>query len=114
MNSLIILKYTNCVKGKKYRLSMAAIGAPVRWPGTAISSNSDGTLTVVHEGAGDVYRVIRTIPTFFGGRNMAIEPHAGTLFIAHGNMKMVSTLADLWALRFGWDGLDVARFEVAP
>jgi DNA-binding beta-propeller fold protein YncE len=82
--------------------------------GFVFSSNSDGTLTVVHEGVGDVYRVIRTIPTFFGGRNMAVEPRAGTLFIAHGNMKMVSTLVDLRALRFGWDGLDVARFEVAP
>jgi hypothetical protein len=41
--------------------------------GLVFSSNSDGTLTVV-QGAGDVYSVIRTIPTFYGGRNMAIEP----------------------------------------
>jgi hypothetical protein len=42
---------------------------------------------------------------------MAIDPGAGTLFVAHGNMKLVSGTKDLTQLRFGWDGLDLAVFE---
>jgi DNA-binding beta-propeller fold protein YncE len=75
------------------------------------SANGDGTLTIVSEGEGDRYTVQRTVPTFFGGRNMAIDPGAGTLFVAHGNMKLVSGTKDLTQLRFGWDGLDLAVFE---
>ena len=77
----------------------------------AFSANGDGTLTIVSEGDGDQYAVQRTIPTFFGGRNMAIDPEAGTLFLAHGNMKLMSGTKDLTQLRFGWDGLDLAIFE---
>jgi hypothetical protein len=77
----------------------------------ALSANGDGTLTIISEGDGDRYAVQRTIPTFFGGRNMAIDPEAGTLFIAHGNMKLMSGTKDLTQLRFGWDGLDLAIFE---
>jgi DNA-binding beta-propeller fold protein YncE len=74
----------------------------------AFSANGDGTLTVVSEAEGGKYTVLRTIPTFFGGRNMAIDEKSGTLYIAHGNMKLMSSLKDLAQLRFGWDGLDVA------
>jgi DNA-binding beta-propeller fold protein YncE len=74
----------------------------------AFSANADGTLTVVSQGDNDTYTVQRTVPTFFGGRNMAIDAKTGTLFIAHGNMKLVGGTKDLTQLRFGWDGLDVA------
>lgn len=74
----------------------------------AFSANADGTLTVVSEGDDDTYTVQRTVPTFFGGRNMAIDPKTGTLFIAHGNMKLLTSTKDVSQLRFGWDGLDVA------
>ena len=74
----------------------------------AFSANADGTLTVVSETDKDVYIVQRTVPTFFGGRNMTIDPQTGTLFISHGNMKLLSSTRDVSKLKFGWDGLDVA------
>jgi DNA-binding beta-propeller fold protein YncE len=74
----------------------------------AFSANGDGTLTVISEGDNDTYTVQRIVPTFFGGRNMAIDAKTGTLFIAHGNMKLLSSTRDVSQLRFGWDGLDVA------
>jgi DNA-binding beta-propeller fold protein YncE len=74
----------------------------------AFSANADGTLTVIAQGEGDSYSIQRTIPTFFGGRNMAIDEKSGTLYIAHGNMKLLSSTKDVSQLRFGWDGLDVA------
>jgi hypothetical protein len=30
------------------------------------------------------------------------------LFVAHGNMKLMTGTQDLTKLRFGWEGLDVA------
>jgi DNA-binding beta-propeller fold protein YncE len=77
----------------------------------AMSANGDGTLTVVSEGDGDTYAVQRTIPTFFGGRNATIDAASGMVFIAHGNMKLMSSTKDLAQLRFGWDGLNLAVFK---
>jgi DNA-binding beta-propeller fold protein YncE len=77
----------------------------------AMSANGDGTLTVVSEGDGDSYSVQRTVPTFFGGRNAALDEATGTLFIAHGNMKVMSSMKDPAQLRFGWDGLNLAIFK---
>lgn len=77
------------------------------------SANGDGTLTVIGEDGDSHYRVLRTIPTFFGGRNMTVDPTTGTIFIAHGNMKLESPINQPLVLRFGWDGLDVAMFEPA-
>jgi YVTN family beta-propeller protein len=74
----------------------------------AFAANADGTLTIISETTKDAYAAQRTVPTFFGGRNMAIDEKTGTLFIAHGNMKLLSGTQDLSKLRFGWDGLDVA------
>ncbi|MDB6014853.1 MAG: collagen triple helix repeat domain protein [Gammaproteobacteria bacterium] len=74
----------------------------------AMSANGDGTLTVVAIGADDTYSVKRTVLTYFGGRNAAIDDSTGTLFLAHGNMKLMTGTKDLTKLRFGWDGLDVA------
>jgi DNA-binding beta-propeller fold protein YncE len=77
----------------------------------AMSANGDGTVTVVSEGEGDSYSVQRTVPTFFGGRNAALDEATGMLFIAHGNMKVMSPMKDPTQLRFGWDGLDLAIFK---
>jgi DNA-binding beta-propeller fold protein YncE len=79
----------------------------------AMSANGDGTLTVVSVGDGDSYTVQRTIPTFFGGRNAAIDAASGTVFIAHGNMKLMSSTKDTAQLRFGFDGLNLAIFKPA-
>ena len=76
--------------------------------GRAFAANGDGTLTIVSKGVGGTYSVERTVPTFFGGRNMAIDAKSGTLYIAHGNMKLMSSTKDPSQLRFGWDGLDLA------
>jgi len=76
--------------------------------GRAFAANADGTLTVVSKGEGGTYSVQRTVPTFFGGRNMTIDEKSGTLYIAHGNMKLMSSTKDLSQLRFGWDGMDLA------
>ncbi len=82
--------------------------------GLVFSSNADGTLSVVREGSGDSFSLARTFPTFFGGRNMAIDGQTGDLYVAHGNTVLVGGHADLKALRFGWDGLNVAKFVVEP
>ena len=77
----------------------------------AFSANGDGTLSIVSEQDGDKFAVQRILPTFFGGRNMAIDSTTGTLYIAHGNMKLMSSTKDLTQLRFGWDGLNLAVFK---
>ncbi len=81
--------------------------------GLVFSANVD-SLTVIKEGAADHDAVARTIPTFFGGRNMAVDPISGTLFVAYGHMTLKGGLGDLLNLRFGWDGVDVAVFAPRP
>jgi DNA-binding beta-propeller fold protein YncE len=78
------------------------------------TSNGPGTLTAISIGAGDHYSVARTLPTFFGGRNMTLDPVTGTLYVTHGHMKVMSSMKDLLNLRFGWDGIEVATFEPRP
>lgn len=76
--------------------------------GLVFSANGTGTLTVIREYPGDRYAVVSTLPTFFGARNMAVDPRTGDLFLAHETMKIESPLSDLVNLRFGWDGVNVA------
>src|SRR5882757_34737 len=78
------------------------------------SSNGPGTLTAISIGANDQFEVARTIPTFFGGRNMALDPVSGELFVTHGHMKVLSSLRDLLNLKFGWDAIEVATFVPRP
>jgi hypothetical protein len=73
--------------------------------------NGDGTLTVISEGQRDRYAVLRTLPTFFGAKSMAIDPRTGTLFVSHGDMAIKGGLANPVELRFGWDGTKVAVFS---
>jgi WD40 repeat protein len=73
------------------------------------TANAPGTLTAIS--IGDHVSVARTLPTFFGGRNMALDPTTGELFVAHGHMKIESSLKDLQNLRFGWDAIEIATFK---
>jgi len=50
--------------------------------GNAFASNADGTLTVVHQDSGDQYRVIETVQTPQGSRNMGLDPTNHRLFVA--------------------------------
>ena len=79
--------------------------------GLVFSAGVKGTLSVIREGGGDQYKVIRTIPTFFGGRNLTIDPTTGDVFVSHGDMKLETGTANVLALRFSWDGLSVAHFR---
>ncbi|HEY1750906.1 MAG TPA: hypothetical protein VGG29_06565 [Caulobacteraceae bacterium] len=76
--------------------------------GRVFCPNGDGTLTVVAEGPGDHYSVLRTIPTFLGARSMAIDPRTGTLFLTYGAISIKSTFRDPNGIRFGWDSAKVA------
>ena len=49
--------------------------------GNAFASNSDGTLTVIHQGSPDQYRVIETIQTPQGSRNMGLDPVNHRIFV---------------------------------
>jgi DNA-binding beta-propeller fold protein YncE len=50
--------------------------------GDAFASNADGTLTVIHQDAPDQYRVIETVATPQGSRNMGLDPASHRLFVA--------------------------------
>jgi hypothetical protein len=78
------------------------------------TSNGPGTLTAISIGSNDQFAVARTIPTFFGGRNMTLDPNSGELFVTHGHMKVMSSMKDVLNLKFGWDGIEVATFQPRP
>ncbi len=78
------------------------------------SSNGPGTLTAISIAPNDQFAVVRTIPTFFGGRNMALDPDSGELFVTHGHMKVISSMRDLLHLKFAWDAIEVATFQPRP
>ena len=50
--------------------------------GDAFASNADGTLTVIHQDAPDTYRVVETVQTQQGSRNMGLDPTTHRLFLA--------------------------------
>jgi DNA-binding beta-propeller fold protein YncE len=49
--------------------------------GDAFASNADGTLTVIHQDGPDQYRVIQTLETPQGARNMGLDPTNHRLFL---------------------------------
>jgi len=49
--------------------------------GNAFASNADGTLTVIHQDTPDQYRVIETLQTPQGARNMGLDPTNHRVFI---------------------------------
>lgn len=50
--------------------------------GNAFASNADGTLTVVHEDTPDTYRVVETVKTMQGSRNMGLDPTTHAIYLA--------------------------------
>ncbi len=49
--------------------------------GLAYSSNGEGTLTVVHEGSPDRFRVVENVPTQRGARTMALDGKTHHVFL---------------------------------
>jgi DNA-binding beta-propeller fold protein YncE len=49
--------------------------------GNAFASNADGTLTVIHQDGPDQYRVVETVPTPPGSRNMGLDPTNHRVFV---------------------------------
>jgi DNA-binding beta-propeller fold protein YncE len=49
--------------------------------GNAFASNADGTLTVIHQDSPDQYRVLETVQTPQGARNMGLDPTNHRVFI---------------------------------
>ena len=50
--------------------------------GDAFASNADGTLTVIHQDAPDTYRVVETVKTATGSRNMGLDQTTHRLYVA--------------------------------
>jgi DNA-binding beta-propeller fold protein YncE len=50
--------------------------------GNAFASNADGTLTVIHEDSPDKYRVVQTVQTPEGSRNMGLDSTNHRLYVA--------------------------------
>ena len=50
--------------------------------GNAFASNADGTLTIIHQDSPDQYRVIQTLETPKGSRNMGLDPTNHRIFVA--------------------------------
>jgi DNA-binding beta-propeller fold protein YncE len=50
--------------------------------GDAFASNADGTLTVVHQDSPDRYRVLQTLQTPPGSRNMGLDPTTHRIYVA--------------------------------
>ena len=49
--------------------------------GDAFASAADGTLTVIHQDTPDAYRVIQTLHTATGSRNMGLDPSNHKVFL---------------------------------
>lgn len=50
------------------------------------ANGGDGTITVIQQDDADHYRALEPIPTRLGGRNMAVDPVTGRLFVAAGEV----------------------------
>ena len=50
--------------------------------GDLFASNADGTLTIMHQVDADQYRVLGTVPTPPGSRNMGLDPISHRIFVA--------------------------------
>jgi len=50
--------------------------------GDVFASNADGTFTVIHQDSPDSYRVVQTVETPQGSRNMGLDPTNHRIFVA--------------------------------
>jgi len=55
----------------------------------AFASNADGTLTVIHQDSADRYRVVQTLTTPLGSRNMGIDPGTRRVYVASAKFGTV-------------------------
>ena len=55
--------------------------------GNAFASAADGTLTVIHEDTPDSYRVVQTLETMKGSRNMGLDPSMHAIFLSGANFE---------------------------
>jgi DNA-binding beta-propeller fold protein YncE len=55
--------------------------------GDAFASNADGTLTVIHQDAPDTYRVVQTLKTMAGSRNMGLDPTTHAIYLAGASFE---------------------------
>ncbi|HEY4359573.1 MAG TPA: hypothetical protein VGN17_01325 [Bryobacteraceae bacterium] len=56
--------------------------------GDAFASNTDGTLTVIHQDTPDQYRVSQTVETPQGSRNMGLDPTNHRIFVVSGKFGL--------------------------
>lgn len=78
--------------------------------GRVFCTNGDGTLTVISEGAGDNFKVLRTIPTFLGARSGAVDPATGDLYLTYGQVQLARGPT---GITFSWSGAKIAVFKPA-
>jgi DNA-binding beta-propeller fold protein YncE len=57
--------------------------------GNAFASNADGTLTVIHQDTPDQYRVIETVQTPEGSRNMGLDPTNHRVYVVSAKFAPV-------------------------
>jgi DNA-binding beta-propeller fold protein YncE len=57
----------------------------------AFASNADGTLTVIHQDTPDQYRVVQTVTTPQGSRNMGLDPVNHRIYVASAKFGPVPT-----------------------
>lgn len=55
------------------------------------ASNADGTLTVIHQDGPDSYKVVQTVTTPVGSRNMGVDPVSHKLFVASAKFAAPAT-----------------------
>ena len=59
--------------------------------GDAFASNADGSLSIIHQDTPDQYRLIQTLPTPQGSRNMALNPTNHRVFVVSGKFGPAPT-----------------------
>jgi DNA-binding beta-propeller fold protein YncE len=59
--------------------------------GDAFASNADGTLTVIHQDTPDQYRMLESVPTPQGSRNMGLDPTNHRVFVVSAKFGPVPT-----------------------
>ena len=59
--------------------------------GNAFASAADGTLTIIHEDTPDSYRVVQTLETMKGSRNMGLDPSTHAIFLSGAQFEPQSS-----------------------
>lgn len=60
----------------------------------ALSSNRDGTLSIIAETTPDRFSALPSVPTAYGARTMAIDPSRGRLFLVTGDYDIDNAATD--------------------